>query len=70
MRSGRASENACYGFSSHQTHICRPAGGGVVMPVMMPRGEHERSQHYRFADPEVNLGTEALPSGVRVSFTP
>ena len=37
-------ENAFYEFSSHRTHIDRPAGGGVMMvPVMTQRRDHERA---------------------------
>jgi hypothetical protein len=57
-------------ISSQETHGYRPAGAGMMVPVMVQRREHEEPQDYRFAADEVNPGTEAFPSRVRFSLTP
>lgn len=52
------------------THIYRPAGAGMMEPVMVQRDKHVRLDYRRPAG-VVNLaGTEALESAVRLSFTP
>ena len=52
------------------TQLNRPAGAGMVVPVMVPHAEHLFSA-YRPAVGTVNCpGNDALESGVRRSCTP
>ena len=71
MNSSRADVMCVRGVLSVHTQIDRPAGAGVVVPVMMQRDEHYVLKAYRPAAGEVKPdGTDALLSGVRFSWMP